>query len=193
GSSLHSSPELPARPLSRLSFPSCSSLYPPALPDPPDLPGSVFTNVARNPNAPKTNPASDKYGDKGCPDGGTPSISSMSIPRGASPPVRARSMRTCATARATFDRSGSASGSHVTSCRSPRARYAASAPLTRITVAPTDRVGARPAFAAAAASTAASARRARAEPSLRAWLAEAPAGAEAGHLSVAPYGVAGSG
>ena len=63
-----------------------------------------------------------RNGDIGCRAGGVPSISSISMPRGASPPVRARSMSTRATARPTFDRSGSCSGRNVVSCRSPRAR-----------------------------------------------------------------------
>ena len=110
-------------------------------------------------------PASPRNAAIGCCDGVVPSISSISMPRGASPPLRARSMSTCATARATFDRSGSASGKNVSSTRSPRARNAASAPFTMITVAPTDRVGPRP--------------------------ASSPFG-EAVHFSVAPYGLAGS-
>ena len=91
-----------------------------------------------------------------------PSISSINMPRGASTPLRARSISAREIARPTRDRSGSASGRKAISRRSPRARYAPSAPLTSITVAPTDRVGPR------------------------------PASAVAGHLSVAPYGFAGS-
>src|SRR5437763_3524895 len=87
---------------------------------------------------------------------------------------------------ANFDRCGSASGRKVTSCRSPRARYAASAPLTRITVAPTDRVGARPASTVTAEG---------AEAGEMDWLCVFCALGGCffvGHLSVAPYGFAGS-
>jgi len=80
------------------------------------------TNVACNPIAPATKPASASNGVIGCGGGGAPSISSISIPRGESPPVRARSISTRAIARPTFDRSGSASGRNVISCRSPRGK-----------------------------------------------------------------------
>src|SRR5215212_1828116 len=104
-------------------------------------------------------------------------------PASAEPPPSARLISACATARAVFDRSGSASGSQVVSCRSPRARYAAAAPLTRMTVAPTERVGLADAavvtgaFLAAAAGPVAPGGAAPAAP---------------GHLSAAPYGFAGS-
>jgi hypothetical protein len=73
------------------------------------------------------------------------------MPRGGSP-ARARVIRAWLTARAARLRAGSASGSHVVSWRSPRARYAASAPSTSSTVAPTLRTGPRAALVSMAAS-----------------------------------------
>ena len=53
--------------------------------------------------------------------GKTKSTSSINIPRGASAPLRARSINAAAIARAVFERSGSASGRKVVTTRSPRA------------------------------------------------------------------------
>ena len=54
--------------------------------------GLMTRSLACSPSAPLTNPASASNFAIGCVAGGTPSISSMSMPRGDSLPVRARSI-----------------------------------------------------------------------------------------------------
>ena len=123
---------LPPPPASCLSafpaFPAFSPPFPPLLPLPP-LPAypappapPARLNVACNPIAPPTNPASASNGEIGCCAGGAPSISSISMPRGESPPVRARSISTRATARPTLRSIRLGVGQERDSWRSPRAQ-----------------------------------------------------------------------
>ena len=146
------------------------------------------------------NPASARYGASACAAGGPPSISSISMPRGESAPARARSMS------ARDDRAPDAR-----SLRFGLRQIRRELPIAAREIRPERavdqnhrrahrRVGPRPASTAPRHSTqtapelAASGAlpRLQSRMFLRACRAVAASAAEAGHLSVAPYGFAGS-
>src|SRR5882757_11412283 len=90
-----------------------------------------------NPIGAGKNPASSNARAIGCSATATPLIVWISIPPRPAGSVCAIATKNCASARILFPRSGSSSGRKTCTFAFPRRRYAASAPSTRATRAPT--------------------------------------------------------